>query len=81
MIRGGYAPRPPGVGEQQVFLITVLFSHEYCRGSLTHAFKSGYVLGTVKVFNDACATEEVARKATTRARVAMVSMEQAVINL
>jgi hypothetical protein len=37
---------PPGVGEQQVFAIWVVFSQEYTDGCDKQAEKSGKVLGT-----------------------------------
>jgi len=36
---------PPGVGEQQVFFMAVVFSQEKKEGSETHAERSGKVLG------------------------------------
>lgn len=67
-------PRPPGVGEQQVFWMAVVFSQEYDRGSARHACKLGNVLGTVKrprSCTAAFATDEASKTARDPARRAI----------
>lgn len=62
------------MGEQQVFWIAVVFSQEYCRGSLTHAVRLGYVGMTECERSErsrALAPVE-ARKAVTRPRADML---------
>ena len=69
-------PRPPGVGEQQVFSMTVVFSQEKTEGWEAHPLKLPNVFGIVNrpgnaVVSAARATE-AAMSAASPARIAIV---------
>jgi hypothetical protein len=62
-INGADVPKPPGVGEQQVFSMAVVFSQEKNEGWLRHAEMLGRVFGScrrpVKELAEARATSAV----------------------
>lgn len=69
---------PPGVGEQQVFFMAVVFSHEKTEGSKTHAERLGKVLGMEIDPGDFASTTRWAKTLATNviATLVIIGMRQ-----
>lgn len=65
---------PPGVGEQQVFWIAVVFSHEKMEGCKAQEVILGFVLGSENMEKSAKPRTEGAKRTEMKTRLVMVSV-------